>query len=73
MVFLGVERYFVFRLLPFGLLSACYLFTRMFKPFVARWRSFGTFAIINIDDGIFACRALSFNLVQNAVPKGLKN
>ena len=30
----------------------------MFKPFVARWRSFGIFAIVYIDDGIFACRSL---------------
>jgi len=28
----GVEKYFVFRVLPFGLSSACYLFTKMFKP-----------------------------------------
>ena len=31
---------------------------KMFKPFVARWRSFGIFAIVYIDDGIFACRSL---------------
>ena len=55
----GVERYFVFKVLPFGLSSACYLFTKMFKPFVARWRSLGIFAIVYIDDGIFACRTLS--------------
>ena len=54
----GVVRCFVFRVLPFGLSSACYLFTKMFKPFVARWRSFGIFAIVYIDDGIFACRSL---------------
>ena len=34
--FNGVERYFVFKVLPFGLSSACCLFTKMFKPFVAR-------------------------------------
>ena len=55
----GVERYFVFKVLPFGLSSACYLFTKMFKPFVARWRSLGIFAIVYFDDGIFACRTLS--------------
>ena len=42
----GVVRYFVFRVLPFGLSSACYLFTKMFKTFVVRWRSFGIFAIV---------------------------
>jgi hypothetical protein len=55
----GVERYFVFRVLPFGLPSACYLFTKMCKPFVARWRSLGIFAILYIDDGMFGCRSLS--------------
>ena len=50
--------YFVFRVLPFGLSSACYLFTKMFKPSVAGWRSFGIFAFVYIDDGIFACRSL---------------
>ena len=31
----------------------------MFKPFVADlWKSFGIFAIVYIDDGIFACRSL---------------
>ena len=55
----GIVRYFVFRVLPFGLSSACYLFTKMFKPFVADlWKSFGIFAIVYIDDGIFACRSL---------------
>ena len=34
--FNGVEKYFVFRVLPFGLSSACHLFTKMFKPLVAR-------------------------------------
>ena len=57
--FSGVVRYFVFRVLPFGLWSACYLFTKMFRPFVARWRSFGVFAILYIDNGIFARRSLT--------------
>ena len=54
----GVEKYFVFRVLHFGLSSACHLFTKMFKPLVARWRSLGIFAILYIDDGIFGCRTL---------------
>lgn len=56
--FEGVPRYFVFRVLPFGLSSACYLFTRMLRPFVARWRSLGVFSIMYIDDGICGCRNL---------------
>ena len=34
-------RYFVFNVLPFGLSSACYIFAKMFRPFVRRWREFG--------------------------------
>ena len=50
-------KYFVFRVLPFGLSSACHLFTKKFK-LVARWRLLGIFAILYIDDGIFGCRTL---------------
>lgn len=56
--FSGSDRYFTFRVLPFGLSSACYLFTRLFRPLVSRWRSFGICAILYIDDGLFACRTL---------------
>jgi len=59
MVFRLSRKIFCFQVLPFVLSSACYLFTKMFKPFVARWRSLGIFAIVYIDDGIFACRTLS--------------
>ena len=37
----GRVRYFVFNVLPFGLSSACYVFTKIFRPFVHRWREFG--------------------------------
>lgn len=47
----------MFTVLSFGLSSACYLFTRMFRPFVLRWRSLGIFAIMYIDDGVMGCRS----------------
>jgi hypothetical protein len=34
-------RYFCFTVLPFGLSSAPYLFTKLFKPLVRHWRSRG--------------------------------
>ena len=55
--FSGIPRYFMFKVLPFGLSSACYLFTRMFRPLVLRWRSLGILAVMYIDDGIFTCRS----------------
>ena len=39
-------------MLPFGLSSACCLFTKMFRPLVRRWREFGQPALMYIDDGI---------------------
>ena len=48
------RRYFVFRVLPFGLATACYVFTKLLRPLVKRWRSHGLRAIVYIDDGICA-------------------
>ena len=45
-------RYFIFRVLPFGLSEACFAFTKVLRPFVKRWRSFGFKCAIYIDDGI---------------------
>ena len=47
-----VIRYFQFTVLPFGLATACYVFTKMLRPFIKRWRSKGFNGIIYIDDGI---------------------
>ena len=61
-IFLGFEwtfkdvstRYFQFSVLPFGFRSACYVFTKVHRPFTKRWRGKGVKAIICIDDGIQA-------------------
>ena len=37
----GVIRYFQFAVLPFGLSSAPYSFTKLFKPVIKIWRSNG--------------------------------
>lgn len=52
----GDRKYFMFRVLPFGLASACYVFTELLRPIVKRWRSKGIRAIVYIDDGIVASR-----------------
>lgn len=39
--FKGVRRFFMFRVLPFGLSTACYVFTKLLRPLVKRWRSMG--------------------------------
>ena len=68
--FLGFEwtfedrstKYFHFCILPFGLSSACYVFTKVLRPFTKRWRGIGIKAIIYIDDGVVASR--SFELAK---------
>ena len=49
--------YVVFKALPFGLSLACYLFTKMLRPFEGRWRSQGVVSIMYIDDGIAGCNS----------------
>ena len=48
----GKRRFYNFRVLPFGLSSACYVFTKLMRPLVARWRSMGHVSLVYIDDGI---------------------
>ena len=45
-------RYFSFSVLPFGLSSAPFLFTKLFCPLVRHWRSLGFHVVLYLDDGI---------------------
>ena len=55
---IGKERlFYMFRVLPFGLSSACYVFTKLLRPLVKRWRGKGIRAIVYIDDGIVASKS----------------
>ena len=45
-------KQYVFTVLPFGLSTACYLFTKMLRPLVKLWRSRGIKVVLYIDDGI---------------------
>ena len=47
----GKVRFFVFNVLPFGLSSAPYIFTKVLKPLVAHWRSAGLLIAVYLDDG----------------------
>ena len=55
----GVTRFFVFIVLPFGLSSACYAFTKILRPLVKKWRSSGVRCAIYLDDGILGDPNLS--------------
>ena len=48
----GKVRYFCFRVLPFGLCSAPFVFTKIFRPLVAYWRRDGIHIVVYLDDGL---------------------
>ena len=48
------RRWYAFRVLPFGLSTACYVFTKLMRPLVKRWRAMGLRCVVYIDDGILA-------------------
>ena len=50
--FKGMLRYFTFTVLPFGLSSACFCFTKLLCLLVSRWRSMGHNSFIYLDDGL---------------------
>ena len=49
----GIIRYFVFVVVPFGLATASYLFTKLVRPLVKKWRGAGIRCVVYLDDGIF--------------------
>ena len=45
-------NYLKFLVLPFGLSSACYIFTKLTRPLVKKWRGEGKQIIMYLDDDI---------------------
>ena len=50
----GSKQFNMFTVLPFGLATTCYAFTKLLRPLVKYWRSQGLRAILYLDDGIIA-------------------
>ncbi len=53
--FLGVswmDHYYVFTVPPFGLSTACYIFTKLLRPLVRYWRARGLRILVYLDDGL---------------------
>ena len=48
--------YYVFSVLPFGLCTAPYVFTKLMRPLIRLWRGRGLKAIIYLDDGIVSVK-----------------
>ena len=67
-------QYFVFTVLPFGLSTACYCFTKLIRPLVRFWRSRGLKAILYLDDGVLAVKGKEETLKESKqVQQDLKN
>ena len=47
-------HFYVFTVLPFGLSSACYMFTKLLRPLVRYWRAKGLRILVCLDDGLCA-------------------
>ncbi len=54
----GVKRYYFFVVLPFGLCTAGYVFTKVCRVLVKFWRRHGIKIVIYIDDGVGAADSL---------------
>ena len=50
----SVTRYFQFSVLPFGLSSTPYMFTKLLKPLVKKWRTEGKSIVVFLDNGLGA-------------------
>ena len=67
-------KYFVFTVLPFGLASAPYIFTKALKPLLKHWRYQGIRLALYLDDGwgtekdFHECRRISY-LVKEDLSK----
>ena len=59
--YFSTRKFYMFKVLPFGLASACYVFIKLLRPLVKRWRSKGIRAIVYIDDGTGASKTKALN------------
>ena len=47
----GVTKFYEFKVLPFGLCSAPYVFTKVLRQLVKYWRGRGNLTLMYLDDG----------------------
>jgi hypothetical protein len=53
----GIKKFYYFQVLPFGLSSAPFIFTKCMRPLVRRWRELGLFIVVFLDDGWCAAKS----------------
>ena len=61
----GSLRCFMFSVLPFGLSSAPYIFTKLLKPLVKKWRGEEKSIILYLDDGLGAVRPFNWGKIRS--------
>ena len=61
----GETQFYIFAVLPFGLSTACYIFTKLMRPLVRFWRGKGQKAIVYLDDGIITVKGKSKALSES--------
>ena len=54
----GVIQFYLFTVLPFGLSTACYAFTKLLRSLIKYWQSLGLRALLYLDDGILAVKGM---------------
>ena len=69
----GVVRHFEFTVLPFGLKSAPYIFTKALKPLVTHWRSCGVLIALYLDDGFIVIPRPKESSKHNQIALNISN
>jgi hypothetical protein len=75
-VFDGVLKYFKFTVLPFGLASGPYIFTKIMRPLVKHWRSQAFKIVVYLDDGLgvapcfLSCMSLAQSVKSDLIQSG---
>ena len=68
------DKFYVFTVLPFGLSTACYIFTKILCPLVCYWCELGIKIIVYLDDGIGAATGCQRSLdASRIVSQTLEN
>ena len=73
----GKQSFYVFNVLPLGLSTACYTFTKLLRPLVRYWQGKGLRALLYLDDGIVAvsgeeaAKLASLQVRENLAKAGL--
>ena len=62
----GVVKYFKFTVLPFGLATGPYIFTKLMRPLVKRWWASACKIVVCLDDGMGASHSFSSCVVHQA-------